>query len=88
LFQVIQIFFVFDPVTDASSLLLAGIREWFRWYKVPSGKPLNKFEFSEMCLSATAAHDVVKETHGHWRRLVRGEALNGKMWTAVSEPPK
>ena len=26
---------------------VSGIREWFRWYKTPDGKPLNEFAFNE-----------------------------------------
>merc|ERR1712085_111256 len=30
--------------------VISGIREWFRWYKTPDGKPLNAFGFEERAL--------------------------------------
>ena len=30
-----------------------GIREWFRWYKTPDGKPINGFGHDEKCLDAS-----------------------------------
>jgi len=37
-----------NDVADIKRLLpntIAGIREWFRWYKTPDGKPLNTFGY-------------------------------------------
>jgi len=52
---------------------VSGIREWFRWYKVPSGKPLNAFGFDEQCMGRTEALQVVSETHQHYLALRRGD---------------
>ncbi len=62
--------------------ICTGIREWFRWYKVPSGKPLNAFEYNEMCLSRAFAAEVIQETHEEWENLVSGKAkIDTVMWT-------
>ena len=43
-----------------------ALREWFRVYKLPEGKPLNAFAMDERALSAAYAHDVVHQTHKAW----------------------
>ena len=53
--------------------VVSGIREWFRWYKTPSGKPLNAFGFDEKCLDRAQALHVVQETHAHYVDLRRGD---------------
>lgn len=67
----------------------SGIREWFRWYKTPFGKPLNKFEFNEMCMPRAVAHEVIEETHDHWLDLVQPEEgkeirTEDRIWTGTS----
>eukprot|EP00967_Tisochrysis_lutea_P027695 scaffold32182_cov26-Tisochrysis_lutea.AAC.1 len=37
---------------------VSGIREWFRWYKTPDGKPINAFGHGEKALSAKEAIHV------------------------------
>ncbi|CAE7791707.1 PPA6 [Symbiodinium sp. CCMP2592] len=49
--------------------VISGIREWFRWYKTPDGKPLNAFGFDEAPLDQGAALEVISETHGYWKQL-------------------
>jgi len=61
--------------------VISGIREWFRWYKTPDGKPLNAFGFNEEPLDRTAALDVVEETHDAWKRLRNGETIANGLWT-------
>eukprot|EP00932_Pfiesteria_piscicida_P009691 SRR837773.20461.p3 GENE.SRR837773.20461~~SRR837773.20461.p3 ORF type:complete len:208 (-),score=103.09 SRR837773.20461:195-740(-) len=60
--------------------VVSGIREWFRWYKTPDGKPLNAFGFQERALGQAQALEVVAETHAAWRALVEGKAEQGKLW--------
>jgi inorganic pyrophosphatase len=59
---------------------ISGIREWFRWYKTPDGKPINAFGFDEACLDAAFAKHVVEETHDHYLDLIAGRAEPGKLW--------
>jgi inorganic pyrophosphatase len=59
----------------------SGIREWFRWYKTPDGKPLNQFGFDEKVLGKKAALEIIEETHGFWKKL-RG-AGHPKLWTGA-----
>jgi inorganic pyrophosphatase len=59
---------------------ISGIREWFRWYKTPDGKPLNAFGYDEKCLDKKATLAVIEETHGHWSALKSGKTDKGKLY--------
>mmetsp|Transcript_59369 Transcript_59369/g.139067 ORF Transcript_59369/g.139067 Transcript_59369/m.139067 type:complete len:286 (-) Transcript_59369:26-883(-) len=54
--------------------VISGIREWFRWYKTPDGKPLNAFGFDEAPLDQGAALEVISETHGYWKQLRKSKS--------------
>merc|ERR1712194_125128 len=60
--------------------VISGIREWFRWYKTPDGKPLNAFGYGEKALDKAQALDVIAETHEAWKNLHRGVTAKGKLW--------
>jgi len=60
--------------------VITGIREWFRWYKTPDGKPLNAFGFEEKALGKATAMEVVAETHEAWKKLKSGKTDKGKLW--------
>jgi len=60
--------------------VVTGIREWFRWYKTPDGKPLNGYGFDEEALPKAKAVEVIGETHEAWKKLVGGETEKGKLW--------
>jgi len=49
---------------------LAATREWFRIYKIPDGKPENKFAFDGEFQSAEFANKIINETHEYWKQLV------------------
>mmetsp|Transcript_110243 Transcript_110243/g.321057 ORF Transcript_110243/g.321057 Transcript_110243/m.321057 type:complete len:320 (+) Transcript_110243:44-1003(+) len=58
--------------------ILHNIREWFRTYKIPDGKPPNVFGLQERFMNASYAMNVVSETHDAWKELViskNGEKL-------------
>jgi inorganic pyrophosphatase len=53
-----------------------AIREWFRTYKIPDGKPENKFGLKGKCMDAAYAMKVIDETHHAWYvRAVRAHLL-------------
>lgn len=60
--------------------VISGIREWFRWYKTPDGKPLNAFGYDERALDRSHALEVVSETHAAWKNLREGKVAKGKLW--------
>ena len=63
-----------NDVEDVERLIpgtISLIREWFRTYKIPDGKPPNKFALDEKCMGAKYAHKVIHETHTFWCDLVQ-----------------
>eukprot|EP00931_Biecheleriopsis_adriatica_P077310 TRINITY_DN508_c0_g1_i1.p1 TRINITY_DN508_c0_g1~~TRINITY_DN508_c0_g1_i1.p1 ORF type:complete len:267 (-),score=80.21 TRINITY_DN508_c0_g1_i1:273-1073(-) len=60
--------------------VISGIREWFRWYKTPDGKPLNAFGYEEKALDRKFALEVIEETHDAWKKLRAGSTDKGKLW--------
>lgn len=52
-----------------------GIREFFRWYKTPCGKPLNEFLPEKEMLSREEALGIIKETHEHYISLMDGKLV-------------
>ena len=51
---------------------LHAIREWFRLYKVPDGKPENKFGLDERFETREYTMKVIEETHDAWAALFHG----------------
>lgn len=58
---------------------LTMIREWFRLYKVPDGKPENKFALDEKFMDKKYATAIVHETHGAWKKLLSGGTERGSL---------
>merc|ERR1712187_29461 len=70
-------------ITDVEEKMpgvISGIREWFRWYKTPDGKPLNTFGYEEKALDRAFAMAVVEDTHKAWQTLTRGTSAAGDLW--------
>lgn len=63
--------------------VISGIREWFRWYKTPDGKPLNEFGFDGAPLGRKATEEVINETHAHWKALREGKSDSKGLWTGM-----
>jgi nucleosome-remodeling factor subunit len=59
-----------DDVEKAMPGFLQATREWFRIYKMPDGKPENKFAFDGEYQNVEFSHKIVEETHGFWKKLV------------------
>ena len=53
--------------------LLDAIREWYRTYKIPDGKPPNNFGLDEKFMGRTYAMEVIDECHHAWETLMSGE---------------
>eukprot|EP00448_Togula_jolla_P019259 CAMPEP_0170582420 /NCGR_PEP_ID=MMETSP0224-20130122/7574_1 /TAXON_ID=285029 /ORGANISM="Togula jolla, Strain CCCM 725" /LENGTH=265 /DNA_ID=CAMNT_0010905643 /DNA_START=54 /DNA_END=851 /DNA_ORIENTATION=- len=69
-----------DDVEKHCPGVISGIREWFRWYKTPDGKPLNAFGYDEKALDKKMALEVVAEGHEAWKKLREGKTEKGKLW--------
>lgn len=51
--------------------------EWFKIYKIPDGKPENKFAFNGEAKNRDFALKVIDEVHKFWRALVKKEVDAG-----------
>jgi len=52
---------------------LNAIREWFRTYKIPDGKPPNVFGLDERFMDKTYTMEIIKECNLAWKDLITGE---------------
>lgn len=59
--------------------LLNATHEWFKIYKVPTGKPENKFAFDGKFKDQKFALEVVEQANHHWLQLIKGESDKGKI---------
>lgn len=48
---------------------LKQLREWFRDYKIPEGKPPSEFLHNGNYLSKESALDIIRNTHNEWKKL-------------------
>lgn len=65
-----------NDVDDVEKLLpgtLSAIREWFRTYKIPDGKPPNVFGLDEKFMDKHYALEIIKECNHAWKELITGE---------------
>merc|ERR1719311_1601665 len=71
-----------NDIPDVEKLpgVVTGIREWFRWYKTPDGKPLNEFGYDEKALDKAKSMEIIAELHQEWKKLQDGTTPAGKMW--------
>ncbi|XP_039277971.1 inorganic pyrophosphatase [Nilaparvata lugens] len=59
--------------------LLKASVEWFKIYKIPDGKPENKFAFNGEAKNSEFALNIVRETHKFWNGLIKKELDGGKL---------
>lgn len=58
---------------------LTAIRDWFRDYKIPDGKPANKFGLGNKAASKDYALKVITETNESWAKLVKRNIVAGEL---------
>uniref|UniRef100_A0A1I8BYW8 Inorganic pyrophosphatase n=1 Tax=Meloidogyne hapla TaxID=6305 RepID=A0A1I8BYW8_MELHA len=57
--------------------LLSATQEWFRVYKIPTGKPENKFAFNGEFKDKEFAIKVIEETNMFWKSLIASNETGG-----------
>ena len=62
------------------------LKEWFRMYKTPDGKPENKFGFKDRLLNREFAYSIIDQTHESWKQL--REVGYDDLWTGVDHSGK
>lgn len=65
-------------VEKAMPGFLKATVEWFKIYKIPDGKPANKFAFDGEVKDREFAEKIIAETHAHWVALM-ASAESGKI---------
>ncbi|KAG5370226.1 Inorganic pyrophosphatase [Yarrowia sp. C11] len=68
-----------NDIDDVSKSVLNDIHDWFKYYKVPDGKPANNFAFNGKFLNKAEALNVVYEGHVHWLELLKGNVPAGEI---------
>lgn len=58
---------------------LEATLNWFRLYKIPDGKPENKFGFNGEFKDQAFAIDVITSTHESWQDLIHNKIKRGKI---------
>ncbi|CAM8936525.1 hypothetical protein QQ045_012756 [Rhodiola kirilowii] len=58
---------------------LTAIRDWFRDYKIPDGKPANKFGLGNKAANKEYALKVIAETNESWAKLVKRTVTAGEL---------
>jgi inorganic pyrophosphatase len=54
---------------------LRATNEWFRIYKIPTGKPENQFAFDGEAKNKEFAHKIIEQLHEEWRQLVFNDKI-------------
>ena len=62
-----------EDVEEQLPGMLDAIREWYRTYKIPDGKPPNVFGLDEKFMDKEYALGVIDECHQAWEELISGE---------------
>lgn len=65
-----------NDISDVEKQLpgtLNAVREWFRTYKIPDGKPPNKFGLNEKFMDKSYTMQIIKECNQAWKELITGE---------------
>ncbi|XP_073000053.1 soluble inorganic pyrophosphatase 6, chloroplastic [Typha latifolia] len=58
---------------------LTAIRDWFRDYKIPDGKPANKFGLGNKAVDKDYALKVIMETNKSWAELMKRSVPSGEL---------
>ncbi|TKY71554.1 Soluble inorganic pyrophosphatase 6 [Spatholobus suberectus] len=58
---------------------LTAIRNWFRDYKIPDGKPANKFGLGNQAANKDYALKVIEETNESWNKLIKRSIPAGEL---------
>ncbi|KAM6221281.1 inorganic pyrophosphatase 2, mitochondrial [Rhynchocyon petersi] len=66
-----------DDVKKYKPGYLEATINWFKLYKVPEGKPENKFAFNGEFKNKAFALEVIKSTHEHWKAMLMKKCDRG-----------
>ncbi|XP_021284778.1 soluble inorganic pyrophosphatase 6, chloroplastic-like isoform X2 [Herrania umbratica] len=58
---------------------LVAIRDWFRDYKIPDGKPANRFALGNKAANKDYALKIINETNESWAKLMKRSIPSGDL---------
>ncbi len=58
--------------------LLDSTRDWFKLYKIPTGKPANQFALNGKFFDREFAMNLIQHTHKAWSKLLNQSNNNGQ----------
>ncbi|VEU33356.1 unnamed protein product [Pseudo-nitzschia multistriata] len=64
-----------NDVDEQMPGMLDAIREWYRTYKIPDGKPPNTFGLDEKFMNKAYALEIMAECNHAWKELISGEKV-------------
>eukprot|EP00897_Mesotaenium_endlicherianum_P004578 jgi/Mesen1/4148/ME000218S03260 len=68
-----------DSVEKEFPGTLTAIRDWFRDYKIPDGKPANRFGFDDKPAGKAYTIRIIEETNEAWAKLVKRSVPAGEL---------
>ncbi|KAG7977316.1 hypothetical protein I3843_05G025800 [Carya illinoinensis] len=68
-----------DDIEKHFAGTLTAIRDWFRDYKIPDGKPATKFGLGNKAANKDYALKVIAETNESWAKLVKRSVPAGEL---------
>ncbi|KAI3385422.1 hypothetical protein SNEBB_006379 [Seison nebaliae] len=77
-----------NDIEDVERLMpgyLSETRNWFKFYKVPAGKPENVFAFDGKYQNKDFAEKIINETHQSWKKMMNNETDSGEISKIISE---
>jgi len=79
-----------NNITDIETMmpgLLNATHDWFKFYKVPTGKPVNQFALGGSLMGGIFfdrqfAVEIINHDHRSWKKLIAGQYPNAKIQLA------
>lgn len=65
-----------NDISDVEKVMPGKLKEVFEFlrdYKIPDGKPANKFAFNDEVKDKAFALEITRETYDEWRKLIDGK---------------
>ena len=74
-----------DDVEKHMPGLINATVDYYRFYKIPEGKPENEFAFGGKPKDAHFARELVEEVHGHWKVLMERSSTSHQIDRSCTE---
>lgn len=65
-----------NDISDVDKFMpgfLNATRDWYKFYKVPAGKPVNHFAENGKFFDKNFALEIINHDHDSWKKLLKGD---------------